>query len=322
MYRTAATICLVAILSAWASAPRCAEPGIEVREILLDPQDGTRDGRVVPLKIYLADGPTSPSPVVLFSHGLGGSREGASYLGRHWAGAGYVAVFMQHPGSDSSVWRDVPANQRLQAMERAASGRSFFDRMGDVRFTLDMLQRWQNQKGHPLAGRMDLRRIGMSGHSFGAVTTQAAMGQRFALGRMIGEPRLRAFIAMSPSPGRSGRSPSDSFGHIDKPVLCMTGTRDRSMISKEVTPEMRMSVYAALPPGDKYQVVFKDGQHTIFSDRPIIGERRDPRIHPAIQRLTTAFWDAYLRDDAEAKAFLQSQAAREVLAEGDVWESK
>ena len=63
--------------------------------------------RDIPLRIYLPPG-KSPTPVVLFSHGLGGSREGCVYLGRHWAARGYVAVFLQHPGSDTSVWQDKP----------------------------------------------------------------------------------------------------------------------------------------------------------------------------------------------------------------------
>lgn len=63
--------------------------------------------REIPLRIYLPAA-TAPAAAVLFSHGLGGSREGNAYLGTHWASRGYVAVFLQHPGSDKSVWRDKP----------------------------------------------------------------------------------------------------------------------------------------------------------------------------------------------------------------------
>ena len=43
------------------------------------------------------------APVVLFSHGLGGSREGYGYLGSYWAAHGYVAVHLQHIGSDETM---------------------------------------------------------------------------------------------------------------------------------------------------------------------------------------------------------------------------
>ena len=52
---------------------------------------------------------TAPVPVILFSHGLGGNREGSKFLGEHWAARGYVAVFLQHPGSDDSVWKGKPS---------------------------------------------------------------------------------------------------------------------------------------------------------------------------------------------------------------------
>ena len=47
--------------------------------------------REVPVKI--SDYPASGGrcPVVIFSHGLGGSRDGDQYLGRHWASHGYVS---------------------------------------------------------------------------------------------------------------------------------------------------------------------------------------------------------------------------------------
>ena len=60
--------------------------------------------RDIPIRIYLPTN-SAPEPVVLFSHGLGGNREGSRFLGEHWAARGYVAVFPQHPGSDDSIWK-------------------------------------------------------------------------------------------------------------------------------------------------------------------------------------------------------------------------
>ncbi|MEC7400588.1 MAG: dienelactone hydrolase, partial [Verrucomicrobiota bacterium] len=74
-------------------------------------KDKSRD-RSIPLRFYFPVGTTN-SPVILFSHGLGGSRNGCSYLGKHWAGRGYVAVFIQHVGSDESVWKDVGPLRRM-----------------------------------------------------------------------------------------------------------------------------------------------------------------------------------------------------------------
>ncbi|MCU0924208.1 MAG: hypothetical protein MUF16_28565 [Burkholderiaceae bacterium] len=46
--------------------------------------------RQVPVRLYLPDAarPDQPVPLVVFSHGIGGSRAGYSYLGRYWASQG------------------------------------------------------------------------------------------------------------------------------------------------------------------------------------------------------------------------------------------
>src|SRR6266849_1411763 len=79
-----------------------------------------RRERKVPSKIYFPKEGAGPFPVIIFSHGLGGSREGYEYLGRHWAASGYVSVHLQHPGSDNAVWEDVPATERAKALQRGA----------------------------------------------------------------------------------------------------------------------------------------------------------------------------------------------------------
>ena len=56
--------------------------------------------RVIPIRVYLPE-EEKAAPVVLFSHGLGGSRENNPYLGSHWAKRGYMVVFVQHLGRDS-----------------------------------------------------------------------------------------------------------------------------------------------------------------------------------------------------------------------------
>lgn len=71
--------------------------------------------REIPLRVYLPAQPP-PAAVVLFSHGLGGSRKSSAYLGRHWAARGYVAVFLQHPGNEENVWKDAPRAERLAAL--------------------------------------------------------------------------------------------------------------------------------------------------------------------------------------------------------------
>jgi predicted dienelactone hydrolase len=278
--------------------------------------------REIPLRIYLP-AETAPAPVVLFSPGLGGSREGYAYLGKHWASRGYVAVVLQHPGSDDSVWRDKPPGQRLVSLRRAASLENFLLRVKDVPAVLDQLERWNATAGHPLAGRLDGKRIGMSGHSFGAVTTQAVSGQ-VALGGAVSwtDPRIRAAIALSPSSPRRG-DPKQAFSQVKIPWMLMTGTKDIAPIG-DVDLESRLAVFPALPPGGKYEVVFDGAEHSAFSDRALPGDTapRNPHHHRAILALSTAFWDAWLRGDAAARAWLDGDGPATILDKKDRWQKK
>ena len=81
-------------------------------------QDAKRS-REIPIRVYLPENKTA-ALVVLFSHGLGGNREGSAFLGKHWAKRGYISVFLQHPGSDDGVWKDLPVAERMTALKQAA----------------------------------------------------------------------------------------------------------------------------------------------------------------------------------------------------------
>jgi predicted dienelactone hydrolase len=277
--------------------------------------------RDLPVRVYLPTSKT-PAPVILFSHGLGGTREGSVFLGKHWAARGYVAVFLQHPGSDDSVWRGQPLAGRMAAMRRAASGQNFLLRVKDVPAVLDQLALWNKAEGHPLAGRLDMARIGMSGHSFGAVTTQAVSGQAFLGAPRFTDARIKAAIAFSPSSLRAG-DPKAAFGGVKIPWMLMTGTKDTAPIGDQDAAS-RLAVFPALPAGDKYELVLWNAEHSVFTDRALPGdhEARNPNHHRAILALSTAFWDATLRRDAAARAWLEGDGPRTVLEEKDRWQRK
>ena len=284
--------------------------------------DAKRD-RDIPIRVFLPT-TTSPTPVVLFSHGLGGSRDGSPYLGEHWAARGYVVVYTQHLGSDTAVWKDVEPAERMAALKKAASAQNLVLRLQDVPVVLDQLAVWNKESGHPLAGRLDLDHLGMSGHSFGAGTTQGLGGQSYpgAVGRRFTDARIRASVAFSPSAPATG-DPQAAFAGVTVPWMLMTGTKDGSPINN-ATPESRQAVFPALPPGDKYEVVLDKAEHSAFSDRTLPGESepRNPNHHRVVLALSTAFWDAYLKGDAEAKAWLAGDGPRGVMEAGDRWQRK
>lgn len=291
------------------------------KPINLDADSRAAD-RNVPIKVQLPIS-TEPAPVILFSHGLGGSRENSDYLSNHWAARGYVVVRLQHSGSDDSVWRDAQPLGRMAALQRAANGQNTMFRVQDVSGAIDTLAKWNSAEDHPLSRRLDLDYLGMCGHSFGALTTQLVSGQKVGLGRLNPtDNRIDAAVLFSPGSPRQG-SVEQAFGSVKIPWLLMTGTHDGSPIGGQ-TPDSRLAVYPALPPGDKYEVVLHEAEHSAFSDRALPGDAksRNPNHHRAILALSTAFWDAFLKSDKEAKTWLKGDGPKSILEPADRWQHK
>lgn len=298
--------------------PLAVDPNFhaEVRDLSVHDAARTRD---IPVRIYLPPA-NGPAPVVLFSHGLGGSRAGSEFLGEQWAARGYLAVFVQHPGSDDAVWKDAAPNERFAAMRKAASLGNFLLRVRDIPAVLDQLEAWN--KSGPLAGRMDLTKIGMSGHSFGAVTTEAVSGETLPMsGTKLTDPRIRAAVIFSPSAPKS-ESSERAFGAVKIPWLLMTGTKDIAPIG-QADMQSRLAVYPALRVAPKYEVVLNNAEHSAFTDRALPGDRepRNPNHHRVILALSTAFWDAYLQGNKDALAWLNGPGPRSIMETADDWKA-
>lgn len=269
--------------------------------------DPKRENRKILYKSYapLASAAESATyPVIIWSHGLGGSRDGAGFLSRFIASQGYVVVHIQHPGTDSSLWEGKPGHPwdviRATHIPRHAT----LDRLKDVPFALD------NLSGMECASLMDLDRIGMSGHSFGAMTTQIMAGQMRGAGKRqyhLFEPRFRAGIVYSPVPHRKkkDRAAEDFYGSIKIPLLIMTGTDDDSPV-EHFGYQDRLEVFTHSGGPDQHLLVLDDGDHMVYNgSRGKLEANPKREVHEEIiQILSLAFWDAYLKDDTAAKKWL------------------
>ena len=285
----------------------------------LEVVDAERD-RTLPIRVYLPE--KTPAPVILFSHGLGGSPDYYSFLGEQW-GKKYVTVMLQHPGSDASIWQDQPLRDRMKALTQAANAKNYRLRAEDVTAVINQLEIWNQSDTHPLADKMDLGKIGMSGHSFGAHTTQAVSGQKTPWGRAhFRDKRIDAAVIMSPSSPKRGK-PEKAFGDIDMPWMLMTGTRDLAPIGG-TDMASRLAVFPALPSGDKYELVLFEAEHSIFTDHDSGRAKKapNPNHHRVILALSQALWDAHLSDNPNAKNWLDGHGAKSVLEAKDRWQIK
>lgn len=309
-----------------AGAATPAYPGLgagsQVAYLRADWFDARRD-RKVPVKIYFPS-TGGPFPVIVFSHGLGGSREGYEYLGRYWAAHGYVSAHIQHLGSDDGVWFSLPLGSPMAKMRKAAADpENSKNRPLDVSFAIDQLEK-MNRDDSTLRGRLDLTRIGVGGHSFGAYTALAVAGEVFVWPGgdiSLADPRVKAAIAMS-SPAPLRRDSLDrTFGKIKIPVYHMTGTEDDSPIGETRANERRIP-FDHIRGADQFLLTIAGGDHMIFagrwSNQPVARERI---LKELICESSLAFWDACLKGDTKAETWLTNDF-KTVLGREGVFEFK
>jgi pimeloyl-ACP methyl ester carboxylesterase len=123
-------------------------------------------------------------PLVVFSHGVGGTSFGYTWLIENLVSHGYIVAAIEHTGTAVTVWfpdgrlvpfreapvsaNSSPSDQMRQRMQMISAG--IAEGADDVRFVLDRITEL-NKTGaeqFPLKGRIDLSRFAAMGHSAGA----------------------------------------------------------------------------------------------------------------------------------------------------------
>jgi predicted dienelactone hydrolase len=276
----------------------------------LDWQDPTRN-RPVPVRLYLplpltlplpsaALEPGGAVPLVVFSHGIGGSRRGYSYLGQHFARNGVASLHLQHVGSDRNLWMGNIFGL-VGRLQDAAQSSEAIDRALDLSFALDSLL------AGPLGPRIDASRIVAAGHSYGANTTLLAAGANVVRnGRAadLRDERVRAAIVISAPPFYGERAPKKVLAGVTVPSLHITATEDVIRIPGYFSgADDRVAVFEATGSQRKWLAVFEGGSHSMFTDRAGTGGVvLNAQVKAATQALTLAFVRSVLGGDAAALA--------------------
>jgi predicted dienelactone hydrolase len=277
----------VGLPPAAASAPGTVAAEPQVTD--LDWVDGARD-RAVPVRLYWPAQAAARArvPLVVFSHGIGSSRTGYSYLGKYFASHGIACLHLQHVGSDSSIWLGNPFGV-LSRLWHATGETEAIARVRDMRFALDeLLER------SPYGARIDRTRIAAAGHSYGANTVMLAAGatlQRNGHTVEFRDPRIRAALLLSAPPFYGEPELNRILGSIKLPTLHVTATEDVIRVPGYYSaPADRLAVFDAAGSRVKTLAVFEGGSHNIFTDRPGSGGLLlNPRVKGATQELALAF---------------------------------
>ena len=263
--------------------------------------DPTRNNRGVKYKIYYPDMVVNnPLPIIIWSHGLGGTQDGAGFISRFLSSHGYIHVNIGHEGTNDSLWRGKPGHPWDNIRKANIPWEDILNRYLDIPFVLNCLE----QEELPIP--IDISLLGMSGHSMGALTTQIIAGQLTGNETPISlkQNKFKAAIAYSPVPNQRLR-PNDVpiqrvYGDIDLPMLHISGTEDYSPIDGPIQ-HLRDEIFNI---GGKdfamqYQVILDQADHMVFNgSRGQLPDYPEMELHKdQIKVMALAWWDYYLKND-------------------------
>jgi len=269
-----------------------------------------------------------PFPVIVFSHGAGGSGQNYFPLTAFWATHGYVVIQPTHDDSIAlrrETGKQLPSGPRELIDEYRFNSDDWGNRARDISFVIDSLGELEKRVPE-LKGKMDWKRIGVGGHSYGAFTTQMIGGALVDMpngpkAQSFRDERPRALMLLSGQGKNQNGLTETSWKNMTRPMMSMTGKYDNGASGQMA--EWRKDPFTYSPPGDKYYVFIEAAFHMSFTgalaqenpqlaNRPMIArlvERTDQKaVFDYVKFASIAFWDAYLKDDPKAKAYLKSDS--------------
>jgi predicted dienelactone hydrolase len=272
-----------------------ASPGTErVLETVVwypAPAGAPLDGRYAAALDAPLDLSGGPYPVLLFSHGSCGYPTQSLFFTALVASYGYVVVSPPHPGNTLLEFPacGTPAAQFPSAQERPA----------DVRYALDQMLAANADAGSPFFGALDPERIGMSGHSFGGLTTYLVMGQ---------DARFKVALPMAPAV-------------IGEPLLTVPSLTMMGQIDSVVQePPIRTAYANASAP--KLLVEVENAGHYAFSDfcfpgpdcnAPVTATQEE--AHAQVLRWAVPFLERYLAGRPGAEPFFTAPPPGAVVSQ-------
>lgn len=230
---------------------------------------------------------TGAHPVVLFTHGYTGTFTDYTFLFEELASRGYVVASVDHTFEATAV--EFPDGRLVESAFGSYLGTSMradelaMDfavsvRLNDLKFVLNALESLNEGDASILAGKLDMSRVALAGHSLGGLTAILAIEQ---------DSRFRAGVILD------GVVPKSAFNGTNTPVLMLAAGRDTW--SAEET-QMWRGLH-----GSRVAINLRGAEHVTPSDMIWLapgaiqtGTLGPEKTVAAVRRYVTAFLDANL----------------------------
>lgn len=271
-------------------------------EVVLPGED-----RDISLRVSYPSGTGGLYPLVVLSHGGGCAGGSYSVVGDHWASHGYVVIEPTHPDSVSTGFDMAAVDpRRMEGIIR--------QRVSDMSVILDGLPTIESQVSN-LIGKIDVDRVVAAGHSMGGATALLATGMvlenPFSKQRVeSGETRYDALLLLS-EPGHNPTLPDEPWRAVSLPTFVYTGTNDYGSESRGNSNIPFEYAIVNDPAGSsvpKHHLWIDDVDHFVGGAWCKIQDSYDQEAVSILRGVSTAFLDAYAKQDVMAVQFLQSGA--------------
>ncbi len=262
----------------------CQLPTAVFDHDLVDPARG----REVGAQIVYPLGTVGPHPLVLVSHGGLGAANGEvlfAHIGQTLAAAGYVVVQVGHRTS-------------------ATLAQHILDRPADVSFLIDAIESGTLALPADFGGMIDTTRVGHTGHSAGAYTSQAVAGASYPYGS-FGDPRVAAIAPISPQgvgdffQAFDNGGTDNTWNTVTQPVFVLLGGSelDDNGMGTFIETGWRLRPFQRYPDAsDRFQVILTGQEHLDM------GGQGPADVKAYIAQNVRAFFDHYLRGRGNACA--------------------
>jgi dienelactone hydrolase len=262
-------------------------------------------GKDLPLRVAYPN-TKGKFPVVVLSHGGGSSKDDYTRAGDHWVSHGYVVIAPTHMDAKALGFDMAKAGGR-------AMGQVMQSRIADMTFIAGHIDEIA-ARVPGLAAKMDTSQMVAAGHSMGGFTALAAAGIKLknkADGSMLEMPDAGyKYLLLLSETGSNPMLPDDPWRQSPVPAFVYTGTNDKgSETTGRKSPFGYNLVDNPAAAAQPKHYLWVDGVDHYLGGlwcRTDVAGPPDQDGLNIFNGVSTAFLDAYTKNNKSASAFMTS----------------